>query len=88
MGLYLTIKESHNNYKDVLEDLYRRGLSQSLLFIADGIRNLEEDVLKIYPGSDFQLRIIHYMRGLKPKVKEKDLEIIDDANKMFKCSNK
>ena len=25
LGFYLTIKESHNNYKDVLEDLYRRG---------------------------------------------------------------
>ena len=44
--------------------------------------------MKIYPGSDFQLCTIHYMRGLKSKVKEKDLEIIDDANKMFKCSNK
>ena len=28
------------------------------------------------------------MRGLKSKVKEKDLEIMDDANKMFKCNNK
>ena len=27
-------------------------------------------------------------RGLKSKVKEKDIEIIDDANKMFRCSNK
>ena len=26
LGFYLTIKESHNNYKDVLKDLYRRGL--------------------------------------------------------------
>ncbi len=33
LGFYLTIKESHNNYKDVLKDLYRRGLKESLLFI-------------------------------------------------------
>ena len=26
--------------------------------------------------------------GLKSKVKEKDLEIMDDANKMFRCNNK
>ncbi len=88
LGSYLTVKESHNNYKDVLEDLYRRGLKESLLFIADGINNLDEEVMKIYPGSDFQLCTIHYMRGLKSKVKEKDVEIIEDANKMFKCSNK
>ena len=42
LGFYLTIKESHNNYKDVLEDLYRRGLKESLLFIADGITDLDE----------------------------------------------
>ena len=88
LGFYLTIKESHNNYKDVLEDLYRRGLKESLLFIADGITDLDEDIMKIYPGSDFQLCTIHYSRGLKSKVKEKDMEIIEDANKMFKCSNK
>ena len=86
LGFYLTIKESHNNYKDVLEDLYRRGLKESLLFIADGITDLDEEVMKIYPGSDFQLCTIHYSRGLKSK--EKDIEIIEDANKMFKCSNK
>ena len=88
LGFYLTIKESHNNYKDVLEDLYRRGLKESLLFIADGITDLDEEVMKIYPGSDFQLCTIHYARGLKSKVKEKDMGIIEDANKMFKCGNK
>ena len=84
----LGIKESHNNYKDVLEDLYRRGLKESLLFVSDGITDLDEEVIKIYPGSDFQLCTIHYARGLKSKVKEKDVEIIEDANKMFRCSNK
>ena len=88
LGFYLTIKESHNNYKDVLEDLYRRGLKESLLFIADGITDVDEEVMKIYPGGDFQLCTIHYIRRLKSKIKEKDLEIIEDANRMFKCSNK
>ena len=74
-GFYLTIKESHNNYKDVLKDLYRRELRESLLFIANGITDLDEEVMKIYPGSDFQLCTINYTRGLKSKVKEKDLKI-------------
>ena len=88
LGFYLTVKESHNNYRDVLEDLYRRGLRESLLFIADGITDLDEEVMKIYPGSDFQLCTIHYARGLKSKVKEKDIGIIEDANKMFRCNSK
>ena len=32
---------------DVLEELYKRELKQSLLFIADGINNLDEDVMRI-----------------------------------------
>jgi transposase-like protein len=59
-------------------------LKESLLFIADGITDLDEEVMKLYPGSDFQLCTIHYARGLKSKVKEKDIEIIEDANKMFR----
>ena len=62
-------------------------MKESLLFIADGITDLDEEVMKTYIGSDFQLRTIHYSRGRKSKVKEKDLEIIEDANKMFKRSN-
>ena len=89
LGFYLTVKESHNTYKDLLEDLYSRGLKEPLLIVADGIKNLDEEVMEIYPGSEFQLCTIHYARGLKSNVREKDIdEITIDANKMFKCDNK
>ena len=89
LGFYLTVKESHNTYKDVLEDLYNRGLKEPLLIVADGIKNLDEEVMEIYPGSEFQLCTIDYARGLKSNVREKDIEEITiDANKMFKCDNK
>ena len=63
-------------------------MRESLLFIADGITDLDEEVMKIYPRSDFHLCTIHYIRGLKSKAKDKDVEIIEDANKMFKCNSK
>ena len=89
LGFYLTVKESHNTYRDVLEDLYNRGLKEPLLIVADGIKNLDEEVMEIYPRSEFQLCTIHYTRGLKSNVREKDIEEITiDANKMFKCDNK
>ncbi|AGO60731.1 IS256-like element ISFac8 family transposase [Ferroplasma acidarmanus] len=89
LGFYLTVKESHNAYKEVLEDLYNRGLKEPLLIVADGIKNLDEEVMEIYPRSEFQLCTIHYARGLKSNVREKDIdEITIDANKMFKCDNK
>ena len=72
-----------------MEDLYNRGLKEPLLIVADGIKNLDEEVMEIYPGSEFQLCTIHYARGLKSSVREKDIEEITiDANKMFKCDNK
>ena len=59
------------------------------MIVADGIKNLDEEVMEIYPGSEFQLCTIHYTRGLKSNVREKDIEEITiDANKMFKCDNK
>ena len=89
LGFYLTVKESHNNYRDVLTDLYNRGLTEPLLFIADGINNLDEEVMRIFPRADFQSCTIHYLRGIKSKVKERDSEeIVNDANKMFNCNDK
>ena len=89
LGFYLTVKESHNNYNDVLQNLYGRGLKKPLLFIADGINNLDEEISKIYPRAEFQLCTIHYLRNLKSKVKEKDSEeIVNDANRMFLCNSK
>ena len=89
LGFYLTVKESHNTYKEVLEDLYDRGLKEPLLIAADGIKDLDEEVMEIYPRSEFQLCTIHYARGLKSDVRQSDVEEITiDANKMFKCDNK
>ena len=89
LGSYLTVKGAHNNYNDVLQDLYSRGLKEPLLFIADGINNLDEEISKTYPRAEFQLCTIHYLRNLKSKVKERDSEeIVNDANKMFLCNDK
>lgn len=71
LGFYLTIKESNNNYKDDLEDLYRRELNVSLLFMADSITDLDEGVMKIYPGSDFQLCTMHYALYQRIEIKDK-----------------
>ena len=80
--------EGKDPYKSLMKENEELKAIIGEITIADGITDLDEEVMKIYPGSDFQLCTIHYIRGLKSKVKEKDLEIIEDENKMFRCSNK
>ena len=72
--------EGKDPYKSLMKENEELKAIIGEITIADGITDLDEEVMKIYPGSDFQLCTIHYIRGLKSKVKEKDLEIIEDAN--------
>ncbi|BAB60025.1 hypothetical protein [Thermoplasma volcanium GSS1] len=59
------------------------------MIVADGIKNLDEEVMEIYNRSEFQLCTIHYLRGLKSDVRKKDADdITNDGDKMFKCDNK
>ena len=65
MGFYLASKEPHLSYKEVIKDLYERGVREPLLFIADGLPKLDEEVRQIFPRSDFQLCTIHASRNFE-----------------------
>ncbi|WP_206744746.1 hypothetical protein [Cuniculiplasma divulgatum] len=41
------------------------GIREPPLFIADGIPKFDEEIRKIFPGSDFQLCTIHASRNLE-----------------------
>ena len=49
---YPFAKETRNTYFSVIQDLYNRGIREPLLFIADGIPKLDEEIRKIFPESD------------------------------------
>ncbi len=65
LGFYLASNESHNSYVAVINDLYERGVREPLLFIADGLPKLDEEVRKVFPRADFQLCTIHTSRNLE-----------------------
>ena len=50
--------KKHNTYFTVIEDLYNRGIREPLLFIAYGIPKLDEEIRKVFPRADFQLRAL------------------------------
>jgi putative transposase len=69
--------KKHNIYFTIIQDLYNRGIREPLLFIADGIPKLDEEIRKIFPRSDFQLCTIHASRNLESDVRESGRNEID-----------
>ena len=50
LGFYIGGKESSNGWRDVLKDLYRRGVEEVLLGVFDGLPGLENAFRDVYPG--------------------------------------
>ena len=64
LGFYISSKDTHSTYFTVIQDLYNRGVREPLLFIADGIPKLDEEIRKIFPRAEFRLCTIHASRNL------------------------
>jgi transposase-like protein len=65
-------KESSNGWRDVLVDLYNRGVHEVLLGVFDGLAGLEEAFKETYPQADVQRCVTHKMRNTLPKIRDKD----------------
>ncbi|SFN05375.1 transposase [Thermodesulforhabdus norvegica] len=66
-----------------------RGLKRVDLFIADGLRGLEEAVFRKFPGSRFQLCVLHAVKGSLKKVRKKDREAVAESLKaIYRASNR
>ena len=89
LGFYLSSKEVHNAYFTIIQDLYNRGIGEPLLFIADCILKLDEEIRKIFPRADFQLCTIHANRYLESDARESDGNEIDhDLKGIFTSDTK
>jgi transposase-like protein len=79
LGYAVSLKESSTIRKDVLMDLYSRGVKTPLLFVTNGIAGIEETILEIYPQADVQRCLVHVMRNIASHVRVKDrAEILGD----------
>ncbi len=96
LGFYMNPVENHVAYRNVLMDLHERGVEEPLLFIADGLPGIEEEIKQLYPRSDFQLCTVHASRNIESHVRVQDRKSIysdlkgiflsgtrDDALKQF-----
>jgi len=83
--LELNPTESPQFWGELLKELKeKRGVEEIDLFVADGIQYLENEVLKIYPDTDFQKCVVHKMRNVLNKTAPKDKgEVTNDLKDVF-----
>ena len=80
----LTNKESSQCYVDLLKRIKERGVKEVKYVITDGISGIETIIRKFYPNVKYQRCIVHYMRNIEHKVRQKDKgEIIKDFKEML-----
>lgn len=76
--------ESATEWGNLLNELKTRGVEKIDLFVADGLQHLEDEIMKIFPGTDFQKCVVHKMRNILNKVVPKDKkEVAADLKKVF-----
>jgi len=84
LGFYMNPVENHIAYRNVLMDIHERGVEEPLLFIADGLPGIEEEIRQLYPRADFQLCTIHASRNFESHVRVQDRNEIDsDLKEIF-----
>ena len=83
LGFYVNHVENHIAYQCTYGP-HERGVEEPLLFIADGLPGIEEEVKQLYPRADFQLRTVHASRNSESLVRVQDSnEIYSDLKGIF-----
>ena len=77
LGFYMNPVENHIAYRNVLMDLHERGVEEPLIFIADGLPGIEEEIRQLYPRADFQLCTVHASRNFESHVRVQNRNEID-----------
>ncbi|HAQ3081336.1 TPA: IS256 family transposase, partial [Enterococcus faecium] len=59
LGFTIAPTESAYIWKEVLQDLRKRGLEEVLLVVTDGLSCIEESIHSVYPNAQFQQCCVH-----------------------------
>lgn len=71
LSFYVGGQENALGWKEMLQDLYQRGLKEVLLGVFDGLPGLEEAFKSIYPKADVQRCVVHKVRNTLNRVRKK-----------------
>lgn len=76
--------ESAEYWQEVLQTVKDRGVEEIDLFVADGVKSLEDRFLELYPQGEFQKCVVHKQRDILRKARPFDKkEIGSDLKEVF-----
>lgn len=89
LGFTIAPTESAYIWKEVLQDLRKRGLEEVLLVVTDGLSGIEESIHSVYPNAQFQQCCVHVSRNIAHKVRVRDRkEICEDFKLVYQANLK
>lgn len=89
LGFYVGGVESAHGWTELLQNLYRRGATEVLLGVFDGLTGLEDAFHSVYPMADVQRCVVHKIRNTFPKIRVKDkVEFLDDLKHVYTAANR
>ena len=84
LSLSVNPTESASSWAECFKELKRRQVQKIDLIVADGLKSLENEVHKHFPGTVFQKCVFHKKRQILAKVRPKDkLEMSRDMEAIF-----
>jgi len=87
LGFYVGGQESSLGWKEILSDLYNRGVEEVLLGVFDGLPGLEAAMKEIYPKADVQRCVVHKVRNAINAVRKKDqTAVAEDLKAIYEAS--
>lgn len=89
LGFWFGAEESSTVWKEILEELKERGVSEVLLFVTDDLSGIKETVAEAFPKADHQQCVLHKVRNTTAKVRGTDEdELTDDLKKIYEAPDK
>jgi len=89
LGIYLSKKESSNEWLLVLEDLKRRGVEDVFFTCIDGLPGFKKSIQNVFPEAIIQRCIVHKVRNSVRYAPDKEYRpLCKDLRKIYTAANR
>ena len=89
LGIFNRPRESATGWEDMFRALQARGVKHIGLMVADGIKALEDALVRVFPGTPLQKCVTHLKRNMFSKVRHGDKgQLAADLREVFRTGDR